>query len=80
MGCPMGHRVKVPTHVSGHDVLLASQHPNEDVLEHPLSQVSGWGGMVASPISWKNGQLCSMKFKTLSSAIDKSKTVIDQHE
>lgn len=31
-----------------------SQHPNWKTLGHPLSQVSGWGGIATCPIPWEN--------------------------
>ena len=32
-------------------ILPASQHPDQDILRHLLSQMSGRGGMAAHPIS-----------------------------
>lgn len=42
---PTKHRNGAPFHVLGHDALLASQHPNWDAREHPLSRVSRWNRM-----------------------------------
>lgn len=54
VGCPIRYRDRIPSYVSEQDIPPASRRLNRDILEHPLSRVSGCGRTLVHPILGRN--------------------------